>query len=61
MTYTLSILQVGLSVTNPQGREIYIQPGDDTAAMLDIFEALDEVPADKRDIIADMALSEYFG
>ena len=49
--YSYASLRVGLVVRNPEGREIYVQPGDDEAAMR----------ADpKRGIIADMILAGYF-
>ena len=57
-------LRVGLVIRSPEGREIYVQPGDDEAAMLDNLEALDEVSPDpgdgKRGAVADILLSEYF-
>lgn len=55
-------LRVGASLINlATGREVYFQPGDDTAAMLDMIDALDEVLASRRDTIADIAFAEYFG
>jgi hypothetical protein len=62
--YSFAELRVGMVVRNPAGVEIYVQPGDDAAAMRETIEALDEVSADvadaKRGIIADMVLGEYF-
>jgi hypothetical protein len=62
--YAYASLRVGLTVRNPEGREIYIQPGDDESAMRANLEALDEISLDsddeKRGIIADMLLGEYF-
>ena len=63
--YSYAPLRVGLVVRNPAGQEIYIQPGDDESAMRDTFSALDGltdlgVPEDRRAIVADMALGEYF-
>jgi hypothetical protein len=62
--YSFAVLRVGLSVRNPAGKEIYVQPGDATAAMLETIEALDEISTDVEDVkraqIADMALAEYF-
>lgn len=62
--YAYASLRVGLTVINPQGRSIYIQPGDDEAAMRANIEALDEVSLDPEDggrsILADMLLYDYF-
>ena len=62
--YSYASLRVGLVVRNPEGREIYVQPGDDEAAMRANIEALDEWSEDsadpKRGIIADMILAGYF-
>lgn len=62
--YSYASLRVGLVVRNPEGREIYVQPGDDEAAMRANIEALDEWsenPADpKRGSIADMILGDCF-
>jgi hypothetical protein len=49
-----------LSLRNARGAEVYVQPGDDESAMRETIEALAEAPDDRRDIIADMALSDYF-
>lgn len=62
--YAYSALRHGLVIRNPQGREVYCQPGDDEAAMRENLEALDEWGLDpdcpKRGAIADMLLGEYF-
>lgn len=58
--YSYAMLRVGMTVRNPSGVEIYIQPGDDEAAMLDTINALDEVSDAKRGTIAGMVLGEYF-
>lgn len=58
--YSYAALRVGLVVRNPQGRETYFQPGDDEAAIRETIDALDEIPDDKRAIIADISLGEYF-
>lgn len=60
MGYTLNLHRVGASVTNPQGKSVYFQPGDATDAIIETFEALEEIPAGKRDVVADMVLSDYF-
>lgn len=52
--------RVGLSLMAPDGRCVYFQPGDDTAAILDTIEALDEIDEAKRPSIAAMALGDYF-
>ena len=59
-SYSYKPLRVGLSLRNARGTEVYVQPGDDESAMRETIEALDEAPDDRRDIIADMALSDYF-
>lgn len=62
--YAYSALRNGLVIRNPQGREVYIQPGDDEALMRETIDALDEMSLDPNDggrsILADMALSVYF-
>jgi hypothetical protein len=62
--YSFQLLRVGMIVRAPNEQQIYIQPGDDTAAMLETISALDEISEDvtdaKRGTIADMALGEYF-
>jgi hypothetical protein len=62
--YSYAELRVGMVVCNPAGTEIYVQPGDDTATMLETIAALDEVSEDvtdaKRGTIADMCLGDYF-
>lgn len=62
--YAYCALRVGLVVRNPEGRDIYIQPGDDEAAMRANIEALDEVTLDPEDggraILSDMLLGVYF-
>lgn len=62
--YEYAALRVGLSVRHPNGREIYIQPGDDETIMRDNIAALDEISLDaddaKRGQIADMMLGDYF-
>lgn len=62
--YAYCALRVGLVVRNPQGREVYVQPGDDENAMRANLEALDEWSLDadcpKRGMVADMLLGEYF-
>lgn len=62
--YAYCALRNGLVVRNPQGVEVYFQPGDDEAAIRDTLAALDEVslnPDDsKRAMITDMALGDYF-
>jgi hypothetical protein len=58
--YNYTALRIGLVVRNPAGIEIYVQPGDASATMLDNIAALDELPDNKRGIVADMILGEYF-
>lgn len=53
-------LRVGLSLRSPDGREVYFQPGDDTAAILETIEALEEIPEERRPLIAAMSLADYF-
>jgi hypothetical protein len=62
--YAYSALRCGLTIRNPQGRDIFIQMGDDENAMRENLKALDEISLDvddeKRAVIADMMLGEYF-
>ena len=62
--YAYAALRNGLVVRNPEGREVYFQPGDDEAAIRENLAALDDWSVDvgdaKRGVIADMVLGEYF-
>lgn len=62
--YEYAALRCGLSVRSPDGREVYVQMGDDEAAMRENIAALDEISLDagnaKRGVIADMILGDYF-
>ena len=62
--YAYAALRHGLTIRNPEGRDIYIQPGDDEATMRANLEALDEISLDVEDggraIITDMLLGVYF-
>lgn len=62
--YAYSALRHGLTIRNPQGRDIYVQMGDDEKAMRENLKALDEISLDASDelrgTIADMLLGEYF-
>ena len=62
--YKFAALRVGCSMIDPNGREVYFQPGDDTSLIIDTVEALDDISDDvndaKRGAIADMAFGEYF-
>ena len=53
---------IGLVLTDRQtGREIYVQPGDGTNAMLANIDAIrEEVAEDKKSAIFDMILGDYF-
>jgi hypothetical protein len=62
--YKFAELRVSASLMAPNGREVYFQPGDDTATICDNVAALDEISEDvtdaKRGTIADMTFGEYF-
>lgn len=58
--YSYAEHRVGLSLANRCGKTVYFQPGDDTAEILSQIESLDEIPDDKRDVVADMVFGEYF-
>jgi hypothetical protein len=62
--YSFASLRVGMTVRNPAGKEIYIQPGDDENTMRENITALDEISEDvtdaKRGTIAGMMLGDYF-
>lgn len=58
--FSYAELRVGVSLKSPDGREVYFQPGDDTAAILETIQALEEIPEAKRATIAAMALGDYF-
>ena len=59
--YVLHRLRVGCALTDPSGRQVYFQPGDCTAGILDQWDAIrDEIPADKQAIITGMNFGDYF-
>jgi hypothetical protein len=62
--YEYAALRNGLSVRHPDGREVYVQPGDDETEMRLVLSALDEISCDaddpKRARIADISLGSYF-
>jgi len=61
--YSYCKLRVGLTVRNPQGREVYFQPGDCEFAILETIAALEEyadISADRQNVMADIALGDYF-
>jgi hypothetical protein len=60
-SYSYAPLRVGLTLRNARGVEVYVQPGAAESAMRETIDALDELTDHRRDIIADMALSEFFG
>jgi len=56
--YSYAPLRVGLSLMNPDGKEVYFQPGEQEATIRDIIEALDE--CDSPSLFVEIALGEYF-
>lgn len=61
--YSYCPLRVGLVLRNPQGREVYFQPGDQESAFRETLEALaecDDMPPAKVAVLTDMALGDYF-
>lgn len=58
--YSYTPCASGVILSSPQGVRVYFRPGDDTAAFYENLEALDEIPDDKRGVIADMAFGDYF-
>lgn len=62
--YEYAALRVGLTIRNPDGKEVYVQPGDDEAMMRENIAALDEISLDKDDpdrgAVAEMMLGDYF-
>lgn len=59
--YAYTPLRVGLTVTQlSTGREVYFQPGDDESAIRETIDALREVDESRVDMVADIALGEYF-
>jgi hypothetical protein len=53
-------LRVGLIVRNPDGEEIYFQPGDDASEAMNQIEAIQDLPESRAPIIAAMVFGEYF-
>ena len=58
--FRLWLCRVGKVLENAEGSQVYFQPGDDEAALLDIVDALEEVPEDRQAMIAAMTLEDYF-
>lgn len=58
--YSYATLRAGMTIKAPDGREVFVQPGDDQSAIMATIDALDELPDDRRGDIADMALGDYF-
>lgn len=59
--YSYAILRVGVAMKNPKGEDVYFQPGDDTAAILETIEALEEIEdLQKRNNLAEITLGDYF-
>jgi hypothetical protein len=59
--YAYAPLRVGLTLRNPEGREVYFQLGDDESIIRETFAAIDE--CDNPKIAAHcaiVALSDYF-
>lgn len=61
VNYRATALRVGATVEELfTGKSVYFQPGDDTASLRDTVAALEEVDCEKRAMIFDMAMSNYF-
>jgi len=59
--YAYAPLRVGLTLRNPEGREVYFQPGDDESIIRETFASLDECDDPKiAEHCAIVALSAYF-
>lgn len=59
--YVYAPLNVGLSLMQlSTGREVYFQPGDDESAIRETIDALGEVDESRVDMVADIALGDYF-
>lgn len=59
--YRVDLLRVGATLRSLNGAgEVYFQPGDATAALLETLAALEELPEPKRETVFDIAMGEYF-
>ena len=59
-SFAVLTMRVGLLIRDKRRcKETYIQPGDDTSAMLSTLKALEELPDRKIDALFDMIVSEY--
>ena len=59
--YSYAKLRVGTVLRNAMQQEVYFQPGDDEATLLDSIDALDEIADDgRRAVVADIAFGGYF-
>jgi hypothetical protein len=61
--YSYAPLHVGLVLRNWEAKEVYFQPSDDENAIRDTIAAFDELeilPDDRRAMVIDIALADYF-
>lgn len=58
--YSYASLSVGLVLRNPQGRETFIQPGDDEASVRAQIAVLGRLSPRRRAWIADAVFGELF-
>ncbi|SKB49882.1 hypothetical protein [Sphingopyxis flava] len=59
--YSFTPMRVGVLLTSPRGDEMFFQPGDAAAHLLDTIEALDEIEDDDlRAWLSEIVLGDYF-
>lgn len=59
--YSFATLSVGLALRNPQGREVFIQPGCDETIVRSQIDATQRIRRSSlRDTIAEAIFGEYF-
>lgn len=58
--YVVVELRVGAVLKHPDGREVFFQPGDEAADILDTVDALLSEPPHWQDILAEDLFGPYF-
>ena len=58
--FAFHVLRVGSTlIRKADNASVYFQPGDDTSIAIDTVDALEEVPAERSDVIFDMWCGEF--
>ena len=59
--WKLGRLRVGCTIAAPDGREVYFQPGDDSAEIINQWDAIcTDIPESRQAIMCEISFSDYF-